>query len=116
MSALLKAWSSLNWTAPCSVIACCAPAGAASTETTAAVAMRRALLTAQHIEASLAFLPGAADLKFLQRLSQGPFRNFKSKAAPEPYACQCPFASEVRVRGRCDVSRTSEAGTGRRYY
>src|SRR5215211_3094867 len=71
MSALLKAWSSLNWTAPCSVIACCAPAGAASTETTAAVAMRRALLTAQRIEASLAFLPGAADTTAAPRLVHG---------------------------------------------
>src|SRR5262249_42420033 len=39
------------------------------------------------------------------------FRNFKSKAALEPYTCECPFASEVRVRGCCQGSRTSEAGT-----
>src|SRR5437763_14479860 len=53
---------------------------------------------------------GAADLKFLHRLPQARLGTSNRKAALEPYTCECPFASEVRVRGCCHVSRTSEAG------
>src|ERR1700726_3294653 len=52
----------------------------------------------------------AADLKFLQRLRQAHEGTSNRKAALESYACWCPFASEVRVRGCRYVSRTSEAG------
>src|SRR5499427_2253587 len=36
-------------------------------------------------------IASAADLKFLHRLPQACSRNFRSKAALESYACQCPF-------------------------
>src|SRR5262245_63032061 len=52
----------------------------------------------------------AADLKFLQRFPQIRVGTSNRKAALETHTCQCPFASEVRVRGCRHVSRTSEAG------
>src|SRR5262245_24129165 len=45
-----------------------------------------------------ASLPSAADLQFLRRLPQARLGTSNRKAALETYTCQCPFASEVRVR------------------
>src|SRR5262249_7035577 len=56
--------------------------------------------------------PSAADLKFPHPLRQAHLGTSNRKAALESYACQYPFASEARVRGCRNGSRTSEAGTG----
>jgi hypothetical protein len=56
-------------------------------------------------------VPGAADLKFLHWLPQARVRNFKSTSGTRSLKfASAPFVSEVRVRGYCNVSRTSEAG------
>src|SRR5712691_1872059 len=52
----------------------------------------------------------AADLKFLHHLQQTRLGTSNRKAALESQSCQCPPASEARVKGCRDVSRASEAG------
>src|SRR6266545_85030 len=45
----------------------------------------------------------------IQIVRQGPYRNFKSKTALEPYTCQCSFDSDARTRGCREMMRTSES-------
>src|SRR5262249_59012438 len=54
--------------------------------------------------------PALSLVKFLHPLPPARRATSNRKAAPEPYPCECPLACEVRVRGCCHVSRTSEAG------
>src|SRR5262249_37704139 len=56
-------------------------------------------------------IASAADLKFLHHLAQARLGNFKSKSGTRIIYLLVPlFASEVRMMGRRDVLRTSEAG------
>jgi hypothetical protein len=59
---------------------------------------------------TLANAGSAADLKFLQQMKQTRLGPSNRKAALESWTCSCPFVFEVRVRGCCNDSRTSETG------
>jgi hypothetical protein len=52
----------------------------------------------------------AADFEVPAALVANSVRNFKSKSGTRIISLLVPFASEVRVSGCGDVSRTSEAG------
>src|SRR5215212_1178039 len=58
-----------------------------------------AAIGSSYAQADASSISSAADLKFLQRLSQTRIGTSNRKAALETETCSCPFASEVRVRG-----------------
>ena len=57
-------------------------------------------------------LESAADLKFLHRLPQTRAGTSNRKAARRSWTCQCPFASEVRVRSAAISCELRKRGTG----